>query len=419
VNDAGPATYTVSIAYYMADPVTTANPQPMSCVPSYGTYDPVSDSFTPRYARITSVGKDGTPSNGSTRGRTLTATYVFRTTNTNIVGGRIRIYPASSTSAELCMDAGQAAPAAGALVKLQPCATPPKDQQIFAYRSDLTLQLLSSITPTSEGLCLDTSQPATVGKNIVLTACQPLGAPFFSQQWSFNDNGGYQAALSTSANNGILASVCISAPSQNAGIQVTLANCSEGNTSSPTQAWIPSPAVGAGAAQAPQLVNYAEFGRCLDVTNQNVNSDHLIDYPCKQNPYPDAVAWNQKFTMPNISATGSSATGQIYTTLSGTKYCLTSPGTNGGFVTVVVCSASNARQTWTVYNGNSSLVYAVKFTIVDNAGQCLGLSPPAGSEVWSSIDVETCTGVFEHKWNATPNLASSVLQDIDEIPTTG
>lgn len=418
VNGVGPSSYNVSIKYYMVDPVTAPGAQPMSCVPGYGTYDPVSDSFTPRFARMTSIGRDGTPSHGSTRGRTLEATYVFRTTNTNIIGGRIRIYPASSSSPELCMDAGQTAPSAGALVKLQACATPPKDQQIFAYRTDLTLQLLSSISGTyPDGLCIDTSGPPTNGATIFLSACEPLGSPPYTQQWSFNDNGGYTASHPNSASNGALSPFCISAASQSAGVQLTLANCSAGNTSSPTQAWIPAPAVGAGAAEAPQLVNYYEFGRCLDVTNQNVNMDHLIDYPCKQNPFPGAVAWNQKFTMPNIATGATSATGQIYTTLSGTKYCLTSPGTSGGWVTVIVCSASNARQVWTTYNGHSALVYAVKYTIVDNAGQCLGLTSPAGSEQWSAIDVEPCTGATEHKWNATPNLASSVLQDIDEIPT--
>jgi hypothetical protein len=430
VNGVGPASYTVSIAYYMADPVTS-DVAPMRCVPLTsgalygGPYDPVSDSFTPRYARITSVGKDGPPAQGSTQGRTLEATYVFRTTNTNIIGGRIRIYPASSTSPELCMDTGQTAPAAGAPVLLQACASalPPKDQQIFAYRPDLTLQLLSSITGTyPNGLCLDTAQPPAAGQAIFMGACQPLGTPPpYSQQWSFNDNGGYTAALQTSAANGGLSSVCLSAANQSAGVPLTLANCSAGGTSSPTQAWIPFPAVGPGAAQAPQLVNFSEFGRCLDVTNQNVNSDHLIDFPCKQNPYPGAVAWNQKFTLPNLATGAASATGPIYTTVSGTNYCLTSPGTNGGRVTVTVCSSTNARQRWTVNTGDSSLTYAVKFTIVDSStpGLCLGLTEPAGSEVWSSIDVETCKGLPEQKWNASANELNSVLQDIDEIATPG
>ena len=287
VNSVGPAAYTVSIDYYMSDPVAVPGASRMSCVPGYGTYDPVSDTFTPKFARITAVGTDGPATNGSTDGRTLAATYVFRTTNSNIVGGRIRLYPASSTAPELCMDAGSATPTAGTLVRLQACATPPRDQQIFAYRTDLTLQLLSSMTSANpDGLCLDTADPPTNGATIVLRGCSPLGDPPYTQQWSFNDNGGYTAAVQTSATTGALSSQCINANAQSVGVQLTLDNCSEGGTSSPTQAWIPSPAVGAGAAEAPQLVNFYEFGRCLDVTNQNPDSTTSSTTPASRTRIP-------------------------------------------------------------------------------------------------------------------------------------
>jgi hypothetical protein len=425
VNGVGSASYAVSIDYYMADPVTLTGTPKMRCLDGYGTYDPVTDNFTPKFARIISVGNDGTVGNGNTVGRTLATTYVFRTTNTNIPGGRIRIYPALSTSPELCVDAGSAAPSAGTLVRLQPCASPPLPQQILAYRSDLTLQLLSSVTATYPlGLCLDTAPPPTAGQSVVLGACAALGAPPYTQQWSFNDSGGYTASVATSAATGVLSSQCLSAPSQTAGVQVTLAACSLGGTSSPTQAWIPAPAVGAGAAQAPQLINYYEFGRCVDVTGQDVLAGHLIDYPCKQNPFPGAVAWNQKFTTPSIAALATSGTGQIYTTPTsgsgtGTRYCLTSPGAAGGYVTVLPCSGTNARQVWTVYNGISPLPYSTKYTIVDNGSRCLGITTPVLSEQWSSIDVDACTGETGQKWNATTNLSTSVLQDIDELPTVG
>jgi hypothetical protein len=425
VNDVGTASYTVSIDYYMADPVSLPGTTKMRCVDGYGTYDPVTDNFTPKFARIVSVGTDGAAGNGNTQGRTLATTYVFRTTNTNIPGGRIRIYPAQSTSPELCIDAGSATPSAGTLVKLRSCASPPLAQQILAYRSDLTLQLLSSVTGTyPQGLCLDTASPPTAGQAVVLGACAALGAPPYTQQWSFNDNGGYTASLSTSASNGGLSSQCLSVSSQSAGMQVTLGYCSSGSTTSPTQAWIPAPTVGAGGAQAPQRINYYEFGRCLDVTNQNVLAGHLIDFPCKQNPFPGAVAWNQKFTSPPIAAGATSGTGQIYTTPTsgtgaGTRYCLTSPGVAGGLTAVAPCSATDARQVWTVYNGISPLAYSAKFAVVDNGGRCLGLTTPVQSELWSAIDVDTCTGETAQKWNATTNLSTSVLQDIDELPTTG
>ena len=415
-NTAGTGRYTVDVDYYLEDPVAEPGAVKMRCVQGYGTYDPSSDAFTPGYARITSVGTDGTQFAGSTSGRTLTATYVFLTSNKNIVGGRMRIYPELSTSPELCMDASLDEPIAGMDVRMQACTTPLERRQVWAYRSDLTIQLLSSITATyPNGLCLDTAAPPAAGASVTLRACGVLGSPPYTQQWSFNDSGAYQASWPNSKNDGNLPLLCLHVPSQSVNVGLTLATCG-GSVTSPTQAWIPAPSVGAGGAQYPQLINFYEFGRCLDVSGQNVNAIHMIDYPCKQNPYPAAVRWNQKWTLPNIPVDQASAVGQVFTTKDGIRYCLTSPGNLGGWVTTPVCSATNPGQTWTVYNGDSSLPYSRKFTIVDFTGKCLGLSSPSVNwPQWSSIDVEKCTGASEHKWNADANLTNASVQDLDEL----
>jgi hypothetical protein len=209
-----------------------------------------------------------------------------------------------------------------------------------------------------------------------------------------------------SKTDGILSTLCMNVASQTISAAVTLVTCGATDIASPTQAWIPAPSVGAGAAAPPQWINYYEFGRCLDVYQQNVNTTHLIDYPCKQNPYTPAVAWNQKFTTPTIAPGGSRATGQIYTTTSLTNYCLTSPGTDGGYVTVKPCGTAGAIQSWTIYNDDNSLPYATKFTIVDGTGRCLSLGAPLGSEQWSAVDVEQCVGGGEQKWNAAPTTPS-------------
>jgi Ricin-type beta-trefoil lectin domain len=420
VNDVGGQAYSVTIEYFVTDPVANPTAAKMLCSSGYGTYDTTSSAVTPSYARLTSSGTVGTAVNASTGGRTLVSTYVFKTANTNVAGGVIRIYPASSTSPSLCMDAGSATPSAGTGVVLQACSTttPPLAQQVFIYRADLTIELRYSVTATyPDGLCLDTSAPPTAANTIVLAACQPLGTtPPYTQQWSFNDSGAYQASLSTSRSNGALGppNLCMNVTGQTAGLPVVLATC-DGNVSSPAQAWIPAPSVGAGAATEPQWVNYLEFGRCLDVTGQNVSASHLIDYPCKQNPYAGAVTWNQKFTPPTIANGQGSATGQFYTTTRGTDYCLTSPASQGGYVTVQVCGTSNASQQWTVSNGNKTLPYSVKYTIVDSTGLCLGLTSPVSGEQWSAIDVETCDGSTEQKWNANPNLSAPILQNTREI----
>lgn len=406
ISDASPARYAVQIEYFTADPVALPATTRMICVDGYGTYDTASGNFTPSWARITSLGTGG-GGNGASKGRTLVTTYRFKTNNTKVAGGVIRIFPASSSSSAACLDVGAAVPVAGTAVALQACSTttPPSPQQVFVYRTDLTLQLQSSVNGTyPNGLCLSYSSP-TAGVAVTLAVCQPLGAPPYTQQWSFDDNGAFRASLSTSAGNGVLSSVCMNVAAQSPATPVTLTNCA-GGTTSPYQAWIPAPSVGPGAAALPQWVNYYEYGRCLDVTNQNVNTTYLIDYPCKQNPYPNAVAWNQKFTAPVIAPGSASATGPISTTVSGTAYCLTSPGTNVGYVTVAICGKTGALQTWTVYNNDSSLSYARKFNILDARGLCLGLTSPVGSDAWSAVDVETCVGRGDQKWNADPTTPS-------------
>jgi hypothetical protein len=415
VDGADPQSYTVTIGYYTVDPVASPTAPKMVCSAGYGAFDPSSSQSAPSYALLTSTGTDGTSASGATNGRTLVTTYVFKTTNTNVPGGVVAVYPAAGSTSLLCLDAGSATPAAGVSITMQQCSasTPPIAQQVFVYRTDLTIQLRSSITSTyPNGLCLDTAAPPTAGRPVTLTACSALGSPTYTQQWSYDDWGEYRASLSASKTNGTLSTLCFNVTTQAAGQGVNLATC-EQNQYSPAQTWIPAPSVGAGAAAPPQLINFKEFGRCLDVFQQNVNADHMIDYPCKQNPWAGAVTWNEKFTTPAIASGQSSATGQIYTTTSSKNYCLVTPGVDSGYVTVAQCSSSTSQR-WTMYSGNASLPYSTKYTIVDSGGRCLGLTQPVSGAQWSTIDVETCTGSSEQKWNAAPSLSTPTLQNTHE-----
>lgn len=408
VNSGSIATYSVTVEYFAFDPKTEPYPSAsaMRCITGYGTFDLASGTTTPGFARFTSTGTVGSASNGTSPSRTLTTTYVFRTSNVNILGGLLQVQGTSS----LCLDAGSATPATNATVVLQVCSptSPPTARQVFAYRTDLTLQLVSSITAANpNGLCLaPASVPAVSGDAVRLAQCGPLGSPAsYTHQWSYNDNGQYQAAQATSATTGSLPNLCLNVAGQSAGQAATVGTC--GNS------WVPSASVGPGAAALPQWINFSEFGRCLDVTGQNVNSTYLIDYPCKQNPYPAAKTWNQLFTAPSLTGV-TSATGQIYTTNSGVRYCLNSPGTDGGYVTVKTCTTGNPLQTWTVYSGDSSLSYSTKYTIVSGT-LCLGLGAPnAALTAWSTVVVETCTGGTDQKWNATANVLNPTLKDLYE-----
>jgi hypothetical protein len=418
VNSTGAAAYSTVVEYFTFDPGNEPYPstKAMRCISGYGTYDPATSTTAPAYARFTSTGTVGVAANGSIAGRTLTSTYVFRYSNVGLTGGQIALFP--NGSASLCMDVGSATAPAGTALLLQACSatTPLAAQQVFNYRPDLTLQLLSSITAANpQGLCLRSARtPAVSTDAVVLSLCGPLGTPAsYTQQWSFNDSGKYQAAQADSSTTGNLPDLCMTVGAQTAGQPVVLSSCGS------AAGWVPSPSIGPGAAgssqrgaNAAQWVNYKEFGRCIDVTNQDPNVPYLIDYPCKQNPYPGAVRWNQLFSSPAIPAGSSSVTGQIITN-NGQPYCLTSPGTNGGYVTIRACSGS-ANQSWTIYDGDNLLNYSTKYTVVSGS-LCLGLSG-TGTEggPWSVIDVETCNGSTQQKWNANPNVLTSTSTNIHE-----
>jgi hypothetical protein len=371
---------------------------------------------TPHFALINSIGCDGplntsntgcaNTSNSVSAGRTISTTYVFKTNDLDISGGEIMLYPAGSD--HYCMDAGSS-PDTGTEVMLQKCSTttPPSPAQVWEYRQDLSIELVSSATTTNP-LCLDTGASPTAHHKddpIVLEPCEvsdtttrcPSGvspqqyaashpgqtcvaSPMcpagvtpqqykndpvnqgntcsvspWNQQWSVDDNGHLQGAKKDQSN---LDGYCIDAATQ-APVALTLQKCA-GSTTDTRQVWVPSATTGAGMAGAgnEQLVNYQRFATCLDVTGQNPTASFLILYSCKQNPDATQVKWNQKFVPTPALGTAPTRTllkVQTDATAStpNTTYCLRSPDTIGGYPTLSrPCPASIATAppgfVWTV-----------------------------------------------------------------------
>jgi hypothetical protein len=421
--------YRVSVNYYIVDPVQDAAAIPMACVPGLGTFYRTSlmDIVVPRYAQITSTGLDSSrpaSSSGASARRTVVTTYVVKTTNSNVAGGQLRVYPVSTDtgSLQLCMDAGSTNPAEGVVVTMQACSTtsPVAAQQEFSYRDDLTLQLNTSITSQfSNGLCLATAGPGEpkIGDVVYLTACNALGSPPYNQQWSFNDSGAFEASNPGTASSGNLSGRCMSVASRTIGRTVVIDRC-DGDVSSPTQAWEPTPSVGDGAAAAPQLVNFQQFGRCADVTGQNVAANHLIAYPCKQNPLASAVRWNQKFEF-------DPSTGWLFTiTPDNTKYCMFSPRTEGGWVRMTQClnpgwvnGVDASQLLWDSKGSAATTPYSQRYTFVDSSSdqaRCLSIAPTSDAAPWDYIVVATCDGSTAQKWNADANLTTTTLQNTQE-----
>lgn len=212
VGDAEAASYDVQVEYFTFDPASEAYPsdRKMGCVPGLGPHgDPDAGRVTPAFVRIVSTGAAEQRANGASPPRTLSSTYVLRTLSQATERGLVKIAP---SAVNLCLDVGTA-PAAGTTVVLQPCdpAVPPSARQVFTYTADLTLQVVSSTTASDKvGLCVDHT-PASVGDPVVLARCGPRGAPVYSQQWSYNGAGQYQAFQADSATTGELADLCLTA----------------------------------------------------------------------------------------------------------------------------------------------------------------------------------------------------------------
>lgn len=468
-SSAGTLTYRVRINYYTQNPVDQtedwlAKYSPagqghgMLCSQNAGTYYPANapdnDSGkalqVPSWAVITSTGSD---SRGQ---RTMRSIYTVQTTNANIAGGTLRLFGTSR-----CLDAGLAAGAVGYNVTASPCAGDPTDNspaspaQAWVYRSDLTIQLVSSVTQSRpNGLCLDarygmsTTSPQTAGDPVQLQGCGDLGSPPWYQQWSINGNGAFQGAAPPPPAG--LGAYCIEASTSVA--QLALGGCG-GGSSDPTHTWVPSPDVGSGMAgpDTNQFVNFQNPSYCMDVTNESVTStstkpggdQFLIAYSCKQDPDPCQVRWNQQFTMVgNHMVTYNNGNAGSCNVRKNDPYCLYAPSSPTGFPTVVSCTAPHldtSRLTWTHYgatdsDGNPLTRY--KYAIVNSdgsppvdgvngaptdgvgSGLCLSMNgDPAVAflQVWPKLVVAPCDGTKLQMWNGAPDTQPPTLTHFGEV----
>ncbi|MGH3743475.1 MAG: hypothetical protein ACRDTP_01275, partial [Mycobacteriales bacterium] len=267
----------------------------------------------------------------------------------------------------------------------------------------------------------------------------PITYPYVTgqqvQEWAFNDDGHF----ATAASGGGVTTTCLQPSGQSdttqapAGTVLVITGCT-GSTNS-LNAWNPDPQVGAGKAggnttgqpgnPTNQYVNYAEFGRCLDITGQNVGADHLIDYPCKQAPDKSQLAFNQVWTYAAVSG----GYGTMSVTTGGTKYCLTAPS-SGVYIVVSAngtgsgnCASSpTGYQLWQP-TGNLQGNYTNSYELINKQlGMCMSASTAPSGDLTpnsSNIIVETCNNTLREKWNAPPTLADTGIGNISENSGTG
>ncbi|MEU8663039.1 RICIN domain-containing protein, partial [Actinoplanes philippinensis] len=217
--------------------------------------------------------------------------------------------------------------AIGRQVVMQTCNG--NSTQQFAYTEKLYLKLINSEgtrladgTTAEDGICLYAGSSHASGNAVTLQRCPTTSTPTGIFQWSLDGNSQFH---STNSSRGI-EDLCINLKAANTpGTPLILGSCGGSTTLS---VWRSDPRIGAGMAgdKTNQLVNFAQFSRCLDVTNQNVGYSYMIAWFCKQAP-TGVVDWNQIWEHPIPDATKMeiSKKGPVVVTQNGTKYCMKSP----------------------------------------------------------------------------------------------
>lgn len=411
---AATGSYSATVTYH------TVDDQPLSCPPA----------AVPAYARIRSQGV--APADAGRR--TLQARYTFATTNANTNGGPIRVFRAKGQAGSFCLDANTGA--AGDVLKIESCDPFGSLLQTFAYTADLTVQLAKSESDAyPNGLCVDAGAAPSVGGPVTLEQCSE--ALVDRQRWSFNTNANFEA---TSTVNGRPQANGLCWRAKNPGMSghsVILGSAAEGicrRDWDNVATFSPDHRVGAGAAgpATGQLVNFAQFGRCLDaplraLEGTNTRPPYLIAWPCKQAPDIADIDWNQRWAMGSdgrLTATNPPppAGGAQDQYDPDGPYCVKSPNSTapGQYVDVVPCPDSlPAELKWTMVRQADS--WAASYVVKDYWGRCLSPeatpaepSDESGYSI-SRVAVAVCDGTALQKWNAPPDAqATRGLEDFQE-----
>ncbi|MBL7253271.1 RICIN domain-containing protein [Paractinoplanes lichenicola] len=435
-----PAGYAVNIYYLTLSPPAGADPETWAKSNRLGCAAGGGPALVPLYALIASTGTAATAS------RTLLATYLFQSrTKPNVPGGTIKVY-----NSDQCVTAprevtGTNPLTVGSPVVLATCdASDPK--QNFTYNPTLQVQIKGSEGSVNfpNGACVSA---VSVDKTpVTFVDCD---ATKRTQIWSLNNRDNFEGTTDGVNPNGkcfnvdwttlpprlLINNVIAGNANRVAGTQ---GDGTDGTPCSGTsgdytkyKTFFPDASAGTGAAGdvTKQLVNYDQFGRCLDVTGNNVGSAFLVVFPCKQAPNK-VIQWNQVWFLPAVAVGSTSAQGRVYLKAADgiTTYCLYSPGSTawGQYVRVALCNLSSAipaNQLWTrsVFTGISQTSYRIESTFGTSATApyCIMPSPTDYWDQFSAMHISklvlgACTGSNLQKWNASPSILSSVVSDYQE-----
>ncbi|PWB97473.1 RICIN domain-containing protein [Salinibacterium hongtaonis] len=417
-------TYSTSIRYYSEDPSSRLAPLPSGAENPWLETNKIACSATgvatqPKFAYVLSRGiAESSETRSEDEGnRLLGAVYTFKVKNENVPGGRI--YNESTTpSASRCLQVN-GSPVVGAKVKV---VTPAlcqgnDDRELWVYDTSYQIKLSSTLL-SDPTLCITgptTAAGAGTAGDITLQKCEGR----FNQLWGWTGDDSWKQ--SRSATDLQIGTRCLSMT----GTMLRVENsCS-------STGFAPDPAIGAGAASklTEQVVNYLEFGRCLDVTSANLSTgkNYLISYPCKQDPGAP-VYWNHvwKYTEPAGTPGSTQITQQVWgrenNDPAGERYCLQAPTAGAAqpaYATIkspCAASVTDQRVMWTrIVNIDD---YQSSYVFRDFTGtRCLTVDPmQKHSDKYSSkVKVSACTGTTDQKWNAPPTTVGGTFGGFKEL----
>jgi hypothetical protein len=440
-------TYAVTISYYDADPTG----QTSTTIAAFNTAHLIScaqltGGKVPLFALLTASGQTTTiPGSPAAVGsRALAAIYSFDISNINIPGGLI--YNSNSTS---CLQADSAtANSPITFVASAGCGVAANAPlQKWSYTTHWQLALASTTAGGAAGLCI--TGPALAGgatQNALLQTCAGNTDPArWNQLWSWTGSYTWEGQNPD----------IISGPNSAAWLSSGVADGVSATTKKlqvvkggAVGTMVPTSLVGAGAASyaTHQLVNYSEFGRCADVTNEVLpnNPNNLISYPCKQDPTGGTtyITWNHKwyYCEPSDighigSCTGNMPAGhpisatsqQIYVYKgddTGQKYCLQAPAgpaTAKGFTSFQTCATSGAAltaQLWSRVNDPANVAYVNDYLMTDYLGRCLQVDEsiaPFATNIYYQNVAPCIPGNDLQKWNAPATNTTSTVGGYKEV----
>lgn len=417
--------YQVEVQYFIIDPrgkdASWRDDEKMDCSPPDGV---LPDGTSPKknasgvwenpqfaYIRATGIGEalPGKPADFGNR--SLSAIYKFRVNSENIAGGRIL-----SRDGQYCLYAESEND--GSEMAWRPIASCTDNaKELWVYATDYRLKLARTILNNAAGQCI--TGPVNDGEDTQrakLQPCSPINeATRWNQLWSWTGSYSWQGQRKEIADGP--SSYCLSpGGADNSNLSAKRLEVRKGGCSG---TFLPSAQVGPGAAgvTTKQIVNFKEFGRCADVTDENIDKSFMISYPCKQDPTGTGVnlKWNHKWYYSEPVAGQASAPNQnIVVKVNNNendKRCFTSKAA-GGDTTFRVCDGSNGQKWTRVYNSGD---YDTSYLFKDYWGRCLVADSSAKYNNWSKVRTAACNGSLEQKWNAPPIFVESDFGGYREV----